>query len=101
MHSFCSFFVAVIIASIAIAKPRLFGSLSKTRITSDKLASLVAKAWQVSLSPLNIMTEFKKTGIYSLNPSEVTDRQLALSKLFQKLSTESSQDGSASDNSTN
>ena len=43
-------------------------------ITSNKLASLVAEAWPVSLSPLNIMTGFKKMGVYPLNPSEVTDR---------------------------
>ena len=69
-------------------------------ITSDKLASLVAEAWPLSLSPLNIMSGFKKTGIYPLNPSEVTDRQIAPSTLFQQPSTESSQDGSASDNPT-
>jgi len=69
-------------------------------ITSDKLASLVAEAWPLSLSPLNIMSGFKKTGIYPINPSEVTDRQIAPSKLYQQLQTESSQDGSASDNLT-
>ena len=67
-------------------------------ITSDKLASLVAEAWPLSLSPLNIMSGFKK--IYPLNPSEVTDRQIAPSKPFQQPSTESSQNGSASDNPT-
>ena len=69
-------------------------------ITSDKLASLVAEAWPLSLTPLNIMAGFKKTGIYPINPSEVNDRQLAPSKPFQKPSTENSQDGSASDNPT-
>ena len=43
------------------------------------------------------MSGFKKTGIY---PSEVTDRQIAPSKPFQQPSTESSQDGSASNNPT-
>ena len=70
-------------------------------ITSDKLASLVAEAWPPSLSPLNIMSGFKKTGIYPINPSEVTDRQIAPSKLFHQPQTESSQDGSASDNPSN
>ena len=70
-------------------------------ITSDKLASLVAEAWPLSLSPLNIMAGFKKTGIYPINPSEVTDRQIAPSKPFQQLQTERSQDDSASDNPTN
>ena len=68
-------------------------------ITSDKLASLVAEAWPLSLTPLNILSGFKKTGIYPINPSEVTDRQIAPSKPFQQQSTESTQDGSASDNS--
>ena len=68
-------------------------------ITSEKLASLVADAWPLSLTPVNIMSGFRKTGIYPINPSEVTDRQLAPSKVFQQPSTESSQDvGSASDN---
>ena len=69
-------------------------------ITSDKLVSLVAEAWLLSLSPLNIMSGFKKTRIYPINPSEVTDRQIAPSKPFQQPQTESSQDGSVSDNPT-
>ena len=69
-------------------------------ITSDKLASLVAEAWPLPLSPLNIMSGFKKTGIYPINPNEVTDRQIAPSKPFQQLQTESSQEGSVSDNPT-
>ena len=69
-------------------------------ITSDKVASLVAEAWPLSLSPLNIMSGFKKTGIYPINPSEVTDRQIAPSKLFQQSHMESSKDGSVSDSPT-
>ena len=38
------------------------------------------------------MSGFKKSGIFPLNPSEVTDRQIAPSKLFQQQSTKSSQD---------
>ena len=47
------------------------------------------------------MSGFKKTGIYPINPSEVTDRQIAPSKPFQQPQTEASQDGSASDNPIN
>ena len=65
------------------------------------MASLIADAWHLSLIPLNIMFGFKKTGIYPINPSEVTDRHLAPSKLFEQLSIKSSQDaGSASDSPT-
>ena len=49
-------------------------------ITSDKLASLVAEAWPHSFTALNIMSGFKKCGIYPINPSEITDRQIAPSK---------------------
>ena len=70
-------------------------------VTSDKLASLIADAWPLSLTLLNIMSGFKKTGIYPINPGEVIDRQLAPLKLFDQLSTKSSQDpGSASNSPT-
>jgi len=49
-------------------------------VTPDMLASLVAEAWPSSFTPVNIMAGFKKTGVYPLNPAEVTDRQLAPSK---------------------
>ena len=62
-------------------------------ITSDCCRGLASLS-----NTLNIMAGFKKTGIYTINPSEVNDRQLAPSKPFQKPSTENSQDGSASDN---
>ena len=41
--------------------------------TSNKLASLVTEAWPQSHTPLNVMSGFKKSGIFPLNPSEVTD----------------------------
>ena len=37
----------------------------------------------MSLAPVIIMGGFKKCGIYPINPSEVSDRQLAPSKAFQ------------------
>ena len=49
-------------------------------ITTDVIASLVAEAWPSSLTPLNIMSGFKKCGIYPINPGEVDDRQLVPSK---------------------
>ena len=67
-------------------------------ITSDKLASLVAEARPNSLTALNVMAGFKKCGIFPLNPSEVTDRQVAPSKLFKQQSTVS--DSTASENPT-
>ena len=49
-------------------------------ITTDVIASLVAEAWPQSMTPLNIMSGFRKCGIYPINPGEVSDRQLAPSK---------------------
>jgi hypothetical protein len=49
-------------------------------ITTDVLASLVGKAWPQSLTPLNILSGFRKCGIYPFNPGEVSDRQTAPSR---------------------
>ena len=42
-------------------------------VTSDRLASLVAEAWLQAFTALNIMSGFKKCGIFPINPSEITD----------------------------
>lgn len=49
-------------------------------VTTDKLASLVAEAWPNSFTAVNVLSGFKKSGVYPLNPGQVTDRQLAPSK---------------------
>ena len=51
-------------------------------ITSDVLAFLVAEAWPHSLTPLNIMSVFRKCGIYFINSGAVSDLELASSKAF-------------------
>ena len=51
-------------------------------ITTDVIAALVGEAWPLSVTPLNIMSGFKKCGI---NPGEVKDRQLAPSKAVHLL----------------
>ena len=58
-------------------------------VTTDVLASLVAEAWPDAFTTVNFMAGFKKTGIYPLNPVEVTDQQLAPSKAFCLTSTAS------------
>ena len=55
-------------------------------ITTDQIASLVGTAWPQALTAVNIMSGFKKCGIYPLNAGEVTDRQLAPSTLFNSSS---------------
>ena len=42
-------------------------------ITTDIIAALVGEAWPLSVTPLNIMSGFKKCGIYPINPGEVKD----------------------------
>ena len=58
-------------------------------ITSDDLASLLNQAWPQSVSPVNAMSGFKKCGIYPLNPGEISDRQLAPSKVFVRSASDS------------
>ena len=49
-------------------------------VTTDVIAALVADAWPHSFSPVNILSGFKKSGIFPFNPGEVCDRMLAPSK---------------------
>ena len=46
-------------------------------ITTEAIAALVGEAWPQSMTPINILSGFRKTGIHPFNPSEVNDRQLA------------------------
>ena len=46
-------------------------------ITADLLASMVGQAYPTAFTPVNILSGFKKTGIFPFNPSSVDDRQLA------------------------
>ena len=49
-------------------------------VTTNDISSLIAKAWPLSLTPINIMSGFKKCGISPLNPGATSDQQLAPSK---------------------
>ena len=49
-------------------------------ITTDVIVSLLADAWPQSITPINIMSGFKKSGTYPLNPGEIKDRDLTPSK---------------------
>ena len=53
-------------------------------ITADVIAGLIAEAWPQSMTPMNILSGFKKCGVYPLNPGEVSDRMLAPSKSVNK-----------------
>ncbi|XP_011403833.1 PREDICTED: stress response protein NST1-like [Amphimedon queenslandica] len=49
-------------------------------VTADILSALVAEAWPISFTTLNIMSGFRKCGLFPHNPSAVDDRQMAPSK---------------------
>lgn len=59
-------------------------------ITSEVLASLVGDTWPQALTPVNILSGFKKSGISPMNPSEVSDRMLAPATVFKPSNCESS-----------
>ena len=46
-------------------------------ITTELLASMIAQAYQALITPINVLSGFKKAGVYPFNPSEIDDRQLA------------------------
>lgn len=46
-------------------------------VTNDKLAALVADAWPHSFTTLNVMSGFRKCGLFPFNPSAIDDRRLA------------------------
>ena len=49
-------------------------------VRSENLASLLAHAWPQSVTPVNIMSGFRKCGIHPLNPGVIDDRQTAPSQ---------------------
>ena len=67
-------------------------------ITTEVIASILGKAWPASFTPVNIMSGFKKSGAFPLNPGEVTDRHLAPSKsLYEQKSPMTEDESSPSD----
>lgn len=47
-------------------------------ITTEGLAFLVGEGWPPSLTPVNIMSGFKKCGVSPINPRAVIDRYLSV-----------------------
>ena len=46
-------------------------------ITTEAIASLVGRAWPLSLTPINIMAGFRKSGTCPLNPGVIDNPQVA------------------------
>ena len=61
-------------------------------ITSEVIASLVGETWAHSITPMNILSGFKKSG----NPSEVSDRMLTPAAIFKPSSDASASASSSS-----
>jgi hypothetical protein len=53
---------------------------------------LLGKAWPLALTPNNLISGFVKADIYPLNPSKITEKELAPSKVFECVSDNSSHD---------
>ena len=58
-------------------------------ITKYDICGLLGKAWPHSLTPVNIMSGFCKSGIYPLNPGKILDCELAPSKVYESESSDS------------
>lgn len=56
-------------------------------ITPEILPLMIAEAWPHSFTQLNVMSGFRKSGVFPLNPSMVDDRCIAPSKVFQPQTT--------------
>ena len=46
-------------------------------VTAEILASMVGQAYPAAFTPVNVLSGFKKTGIYPFNPSSIDVQQLA------------------------
>ncbi len=69
-------------------------------ITTDVIASLVGEAWPQALTPVNIMSGFRKSGVYPLNPGVVSDRQVVFNTRSSPLSRSRSDSALSQDSST-
>lgn len=45
--------------------------------TSEDIPGILAEAWPKSMTPVNLMSGFRRTGIFSLNPSYIHDKVCA------------------------
>ena len=58
-------------------------------ITEYDICGILGKAWPQSLTPVNIMSGFCKSGIYPLNPGKILDCQIAPSKVYESENSDS------------
>ena len=61
-------------------------------ITENNISELLGKAWPQALTPNNLISGFVKTGIYPLNPSKISDKELAPSTVFEPSNDDSHND---------
>ena len=45
--------------------------------TSEDIPAILSEAWSKSMTPVNLMSEFRKSGIHPLNPSYIHERVFA------------------------
>ena len=69
-------------------------------ILPENLAAIVAEAWPKAVNPINIFSGFRKTGVFPLNPGEVTDRYTAPAKVYKQSSVPDNLDTSVNQSSS-
>ena len=63
--------VSLVVLRLTSLKPAMSISCHPGRVvTTNIIASLVGKAWPLSMAPMNIFSGFRKTGIHPLNTSD-------------------------------
>ena len=68
--------------------------------TTEDVPEVIAQAWPQSLTPINLMSGFRKTGIHPLNPGCIHDRECAPSKgIAPEVELEVSDSANSSENS--
>ena len=62
---------------VGLALNRLLRSSEGRVPTSEDIPAILSEAWPKSVTPVNIMSGFRKSGIHPLNPSYIHDRAFA------------------------
>ena len=62
---------------VGLALNALIRSSEGSVPTTEDIPKIVAEAWPKSVTPVNLMSGFRKTGIHPLNPGCIQDRVTA------------------------
>ena len=71
----------VVSKGVGTALNALISSSEGRVLTTEDIPKIVAEAWPKSVTPVNLMSGFRKTGIHPLNPGCIHDRVTAPSSV--------------------